>query len=99
MSLEEIIKTVGPVVGLVGGALAIIRWTQDLLERRRKQGGEKDYEEFVANVVKGLGGVPNRAVTISNEQHRWAARAVSEKRVMWGPDGKTLMLPAWRGDE
>lgn len=93
MNIDKVIKTVGPLVGLVGGTLAIVHWLQELSERRRKHRGEQDYGEFVGNVVKSLSNGKGNAVNIPPEQNGWAARAVAEKRVVWGPDGKTLMLP------
>ncbi len=93
MKPTEILAVLGGILGLVGGTLSVIRWVQDHRDRRRKRRGDSAYDTFVSAVVQGLSSGNGNAVNVTPEQHAWAARAVAEKRLEWGPMPNTVVLP------
>lgn len=94
MKPDDIISVVVGVVGAVGGLAGLVTWYRVERDRRRRRENDQAYEAWVSGIEMGLhGGLLGNHMEIRPEERRWAARAVSEGRLVWGPLGTGVMLP------
>ena len=97
MSRFELLSLVGIgatfVVSIAALVISMLTRTDSRRDRRRREEDDGRYEEVVARLVADLaqgGG----AIDVLAEEYRFAARAVTEKRLMWSGYGTTIMLPS-----
>jgi hypothetical protein len=81
------LQNIGIFLAAIGGIITICKFIQEQSDRRRKKAKEAEdatFEEWAAAYEMSLGGGDGRRVLqVSDEEMRYAARAVREGRLAW----------------
>jgi hypothetical protein len=96
----SIVGTLSFLMAATLGVLAIMKWRRDERDRKRtreenlhKQFNDSRFDEFCAAYVQALRAGPKFMLPVPPHYHAFAARAVAEGCLAWGPAGLGVVLP------